>query len=148
MLLETLSVEERLRRVLVHVQRQIGVLDAQEDIKSQVQEELGERQREMFLREQLKTIQRELGEGDERDDLQELKEKLAALDLPPEARKEVDREFGRLEPDRSRVDGVAGDPDLPREHCRAALERAQQGASRAAARRSGSSTRIITPWVT
>jgi ATP-dependent Lon protease len=96
MLLETLSVEERLRRVLVHVQRQIGVLDAQEDIKSQVQEELGERQREMFLREQLKTIQRELGEGDERDDLQELKEKLAALDLTPEARKEVDREFGRL----------------------------------------------------
>jgi ATP-dependent Lon protease len=95
-LLETLSVEERLRRVLVHVQRQIGVVDAQEDIKSQVQEELGERQREMFLREQMKTIQRELGEGDERDDLQELKETLAALDLPPEARKEVDREFGRL----------------------------------------------------
>src|SRR3954452_4122425 len=96
MLLETLSVEERLRRVLVHMQRQIGVLDAQEDIKSQVQEELGERQREMFLREQLKTIQRELGEGDERDDLQELKEKLEALDLPAEARKEVDREFSRL----------------------------------------------------
>src|SRR5215208_5771107 len=96
MLLETLSVEERLRRVLVHMQRQISVLDAQEDIKSQVQEELGERQREMFLREQLKTIQRELGEGDERDDLQELKEKLEALDLPSEARKEVDRELGRL----------------------------------------------------
>ena len=95
-LLETLSVEERLRRVLVHVQRQIGVLDAQEDIKSQVQEELGERQREMFLREQLKTIQRELGEGDERDDLQELREKLEALDLPAEARKEVDRELNRL----------------------------------------------------
>jgi len=96
MLLETLSVEERLRRALVHVQRQIGVLDAQEDIKSQVQEELGERQREMFLREQLKTIQRELGEDDERDDLQELKDKLAALDLPAEARKEVDRELSRL----------------------------------------------------
>jgi ATP-dependent Lon protease len=96
MLLETLSVEERLRRVLVHVQRQIGVLDAQEDIKSQVQEELGERQREMFLREQLKTIQRELGEGDERDDLQELRESLEALELPPEARKEVDRELNRL----------------------------------------------------
>src|SRR6476619_3158913 len=59
-------------------------------------EELGERQREMFLREQLKTIQRELGEGDERDDLQELREKLEALDLPPEARKEVDRELNRL----------------------------------------------------
>jgi len=95
-LLETLSVEERLRRVLVHVQRQISVLDAQEDIKSQVQEELGERQREMFLREQLKTIQRELGEDGERDDLEELRQKLADLDLPPEARKEVDREMGRL----------------------------------------------------
>jgi ATP-dependent Lon protease len=95
-LLETLSVEERLRRVLVHVQRQIGVLDAQEDIKSQVQEELGERQREMFLREQLKTIQRELGEDDERDDLRDLKEKLAALELPSEVRKEVDRELSRL----------------------------------------------------
>jgi ATP-dependent Lon protease len=95
-LLETLSVEERLRRVLVHVQRQIGVLDAQEDIKSQVQEELGERQREMFLREQLKTIQRELGEDDERDDLRDLKEKLAALELPADVRKEVDRELSRL----------------------------------------------------
>ena len=46
-LLETLAIDERLRRVLVHVQRQIAVLDAQEDIKSQVQEELGERQREV-----------------------------------------------------------------------------------------------------
>ena len=96
MLLETLSVEERLRRVLVHVQRQVSVLDAQEDIKSQVQEELGERQREMYLREQLKTIRRELGEDDDRDDLEELREKLAALDLPAEARKEVDRELGRI----------------------------------------------------
>jgi ATP-dependent Lon protease len=52
-LLETLAVEERLRRVLVAMQRQIGVLEAQEDIKSQVQEELGERQREMFLRERM-----------------------------------------------------------------------------------------------
>ena len=95
-LLETLSVEERLRRVLVHVQRQIGVLDAQEDIKSQVQEELGERQREMFLREQLKTIRRELGEDESGDDGDELRAKLEALDLPPEVRKEVDRELARL----------------------------------------------------
>src|SRR6266540_3993010 len=96
-LLETLSVEERLRRVLVHVQRQISVLDAQEEIKSQVQEELGERQREMFLREQLKQIRKELGEEDDAGELEELREKLAGLALPPEARKEVDRELGRLE---------------------------------------------------
>ena len=95
-LLETLSVEERLRRVLVHVQRQIGVLDAQEDIKTQVQEELGERQREMFLREQLKRIRQELGEDDDADDLEELKDRIEELELPPEARREVDRELGRL----------------------------------------------------
>ena len=95
-LLETLSAEERLRRVLVHVQRQIGVLDAQEDIKSQVQEELGERQREMFLREQLKRIRQELGEDEEGDELEELKAKIEALELPEEARKEVDREMARL----------------------------------------------------
>jgi ATP-dependent Lon protease len=95
-LLETLSAEERLRRVLVHVQRQIGVLDAQEDIKSAVQEELGERQREMFLREQLKRIRQELGEDEEGDELEELKAKIEALELPEEARKEVDREMARL----------------------------------------------------
>ncbi|HTO74404.1 MAG TPA: S16 family serine protease, partial [Gemmatimonadales bacterium] len=95
-LLETLSVEERLRRVLVHVQRQIGVVDAQEDIKSQVQEELGERQREMFLREQLKTIRRELGEEDEEDEKDELRQRLEALTLPEVVRKEVNRELGRL----------------------------------------------------
>jgi len=95
-LLETLSVEERLRRVLVHMQRQISVLDAQEEIKSQVQEELGERQREMFLREQLKQIRKELGEGDEEDEQEDLREKIAALDLPEVARKEVDRELTRL----------------------------------------------------
>jgi ATP-dependent Lon protease len=96
-LLETLSVEERLRRVLVHVQRQISVLDAQEEIKSQVQEELGERQREMFLREQMKQIRKELGEEEEGDELEELRQKLTGLELPPEARKEVDRELARLE---------------------------------------------------
>src|SRR6266704_1854058 len=96
-LLETLSVEDRLRRVLIHVQRQIGVLDAQEHIKSQVQEELGERQREMFLREQMKAIRKELGEGDEGTEVEELRKRFAALDLPEAAKKEVDRELERLE---------------------------------------------------
>jgi len=97
-LLETLSVEDRLRRVLVHVQRQIDVLSAQEDIQSKVKEEIGSRQREVYLREQLKAIQKELGEGEGGDDesLKELKAKLDALELPEEARKEVDREWARL----------------------------------------------------
>jgi len=96
-LLETLAVEDRLRRVLVHVQRQIAVLDAQEDIKSQVQEELGERQREMLLREQMKAIRKELGEEGEAAEADDLKKRLDALELPEAARKEVDRELGRLE---------------------------------------------------
>ena len=96
-LLETLGVEERLRRVLLHVQRQIGLLDAQADIKSQVQEELGERQREMFLREQLKAIRQELGEADDSADVHELRERLQELELTDEVRKEVNRELGRLE---------------------------------------------------
>src|SRR5216110_2860356 len=96
-LLETFAVEDRLRRVLVHVQRQIAVLDAQEDIKSQVQEELGERQREMLLREQMKAIRKELGEEEEAADADDLRTRLDALDLPEAARKEVDRELARLE---------------------------------------------------
>jgi ATP-dependent Lon protease len=96
-LLETLSVEERLRRVLVHVQRQVGLLEAQEDIKSQVQEELGERQREMYLREQLKAIQKELGDDDSSKEITELRDKLSKLELSKEGRAEVERELGRLE---------------------------------------------------
>src|SRR5438045_6008163 len=96
-LLETLSVEERLRRVLVHVQRQITMRETQEEIKSQVQEELGERQREMYLREQMKAIQKELGDDDQSKEITELREKLNKLQLPREARQEVERELGRLE---------------------------------------------------
>jgi ATP-dependent Lon protease len=96
-LLETLSVEERLRRVLVHVQKQIGMIEMQDEIKSQVQEELGERQREMYLREQMKAIQKELGDDDSSKEITELREKLVKLDLPKEARQEVERELGRLE---------------------------------------------------
>jgi ATP-dependent Lon protease len=95
-LLETLSVEDRLRRVLVHIQRQIAVTDAQEEIKSKVQEEIGERQREMYLREQLKAINKELGESGD-NDVAELREKLEQLQLPEAAQKEVERELARLE---------------------------------------------------
>ena len=96
-LLETLNIEDRLRRVLVHVQRQVGLLEAQEDIKSQVQEELGERQREMYLREQMKAIQKELGDDDQSKEMTELRDKLNKLELPKDARLEVERELGRLE---------------------------------------------------
>ncbi|MDH4042879.1 MAG: endopeptidase La [Gemmatimonadota bacterium] len=95
-LLETLGVEERLRRVLLHVQRQIDLLDAQQDIKSKVQEELGERQREMFLREQLRAIRKELGDEEDEALADELRERLDVLELPEDVRKEVKRELARL----------------------------------------------------
>jgi ATP-dependent Lon protease len=95
--LEQLGVEERLRTLLVLVERQLAMMDAQEDIQQQVQEELGERQREMLLREQLKAIHRELGEDGEGQEVEELREKIEALDLPEAAREEVERELGRLE---------------------------------------------------
>ncbi|AGA29884.1 endopeptidase La [Singulisphaera acidiphila] len=96
-LLETLGVEDRLRRVLILVQRQIGMLEAQDQIKSQVQSELGERQKEMYLREQMKAIQKELGDDDQSREMKDLRAKLAALELPADARAEVERELGRLE---------------------------------------------------
>ncbi len=96
-LLETLSVEDRLRKLLLHLQRQIGVLEAQAQIRSKVQEELGERQREVFLREQIKAIRSELGDDADQEEIQELRERIEALDLPEEARTEVDRELRRLE---------------------------------------------------
>jgi ATP-dependent Lon protease len=96
-LLETRGVEERLRRVLIHVQRQLEVVEAQEDIKSKVQEEIGERQREMFLREQMKAIRKELGDDDAAAEVDELRERLQKLELPEGVRVEVDRELRRLE---------------------------------------------------
>lgn len=96
-LLELFPVAERMRRVLVGVERDLLRIEAQQEIQQKVQEELGERQREMMLREQMKAIQKELGEADEAGDLDELKQRIAKLELGEEARKEIDRELHRLE---------------------------------------------------
>ena len=96
-LLEILDDEERMRTALVAVERELARIEAQEEIQARVQSELGERQREMLLREQLKQIQKELGEEEERDDVEEMKERIDALDLGPSQREEVDRELRRLE---------------------------------------------------
>jgi len=96
-LLEMLDDEARMRACLVAVQRELVRIDAQEDIQAKVQSELGERQREMLLREQLKAIQKELGDGEDRDDLEEMRERIEELKLSEEQRSEVDRELRRLE---------------------------------------------------
>ncbi len=96
-LLETLGDEDRMRASLVAVERELVRIDAQEDIQAKVQEELGERQREMLLREQMKQIRKELGEEQERDETDELRERIEKLNLAEAARNEVERELRRLE---------------------------------------------------
>ncbi len=95
-LLETLGDEDRMRAALVAVERELVRIDAHEDIQAKVQEELGERQREMLLREQMKQIRKELGEEGERDEADELSDRIAALELSETARNEVERELRRL----------------------------------------------------
>ncbi len=97
-LLEEPDVEKRLRRVSAILSREAEVLELGSKIQSQVQSEMEKGQREYFLRQQLKAIQAELGEGDpEQAEMNELRERLQAIKLPEEARKAADRELGRLE---------------------------------------------------
>ncbi|UQA59459.1 endopeptidase La [Polyangium aurulentum] len=95
-LLETLSTEQRLRALTVHLYRQIGIAETQERIRTTVQEELGERQRELYLREQMKAIQKELGEDDDAGSTDRIEKKIEAAQLPSEVREEVRRELNRL----------------------------------------------------
>jgi ATP-dependent Lon protease len=95
--LETLSVMERLRILLDVLSREVRVLELTTKVQSEVNTELSRSQREYYLREQLKAIQRELGETDDRaEELDELAEKIADAGLSDEAAREVHREFDRL----------------------------------------------------
>ena len=97
-LLELTDVGARLRELSVILNRELEVVELGSKIQSQVQSEMEKGQREYFLRQQLKAIQDELGEGDaEQAEINELREQLAELELPEEVRKAVDRELARLE---------------------------------------------------
>jgi ATP-dependent Lon protease len=97
-LLELVDVEQRLREVSAILNRELEVFELGTKIQSQVQSELDKGQREFFLRQQLKAIQTELGEGDpEQAELEELRARIEALDLPEEAGKAALRELSRLE---------------------------------------------------
>ncbi|HEU4702568.1 MAG TPA: endopeptidase La [Conexibacter sp.] len=97
-LLEERDVAKRLRRLSESLARELEVVALGSKIQSQVQSELDRTQREYFLRQQLRAIQDELGEGDEMQaEANELREQLRALELPDEVRTQVDRELARLE---------------------------------------------------
>ncbi len=95
--LETLDIRARmdsLNRILI---KELEVLELGSKIQSQVQSEVGKNQREYFLREQMKAIQKELGEGDDQTkEIEELQEKVEAAGMPEGVKKEALRELDRL----------------------------------------------------
>jgi ATP-dependent Lon protease len=97
-LLEELDVANRLREISAILNRELEVFELGSKIQSQVQEEMEKGQREFFLRQQLKAIQDELGEGDaDQAEINDLRARFAELELPEEVQKSVDRELSRLE---------------------------------------------------
>jgi ATP-dependent Lon protease len=97
-ILEMDSAKVKLEKLLGHMAHELEVLELGRKIQSQAEESMGKAQREYFLREQLKAIQRELGELDtEHAELSELRERIEKAGLPAEARREADREISRLE---------------------------------------------------
>ncbi|HZR94811.1 MAG TPA: endopeptidase La [Gaiellaceae bacterium] len=97
-ILEQIDVQQRLRRISVILNRELEVFELGTRIQSQVQSELEKGQREFFLRQQLKAIQEELGEGDpEQAEIAELRSRLDAVDVPDDVAKAANRELARLE---------------------------------------------------
>jgi ATP-dependent Lon protease len=147
-LLEEVDVGRRLRRIAEILARELEVIQIGTRIQSQVQGEIEGQQREFFLRQQLKAIQEELGERDPAEaEVDELREQLAAIELPEEVRKQVDRELSRLErlPQAAAEHGVvrgwlewvaelpwstATDDNLDLEHARAVLDEDHFGLER------------------
>jgi len=96
-LLETLDVKERLEKVAASLSKEIEIARVTRDIKEQVQGAVGKSQREYFLREQMKAIQKELGEEDERTvEFNDLQKGIEEAGMPPEALKEANQELDRL----------------------------------------------------
>ncbi len=96
-ILETLDVKKRLKEVTRLVNYQLDILELGNKIQSQVKGDMDKRQREYYLREQLKAIREELGETDETTvEVEDYRARIEAKNLPDEAKKEADRELNRL----------------------------------------------------
>ena len=96
-LLETFSVRKRLETLINELSKEKEVLELRNKIHEQVQEQVNQSQREFLLREQMKAIQKELGESDDSQvEIDELRQKVEQSGMSPEARKECDRELKRL----------------------------------------------------
>src|SRR5579864_7006071 len=94
-ILETFDPKARVRAVLAIVNRQLELLRVKREVTSMIADE-GKAQREQILRQQMRTIKEELGEGGEEDEIEELRERLRAAGLPEEAMKVARKQLGRL----------------------------------------------------
>ena len=96
-LLETRNVIERLRFLGVFLAKQNEILELKQKIQSEVQQTLDKTQREYILREQMKAIQKELGDDDQGSEVRELREKIEAAGMPDPVKEKALKELGRLE---------------------------------------------------
>jgi len=96
-LLETFSVAERVEKVLGFLRAEMEILEVEKRIRSRVKKQMEKTQKEYYLNEQMRAIQKELGEKDEfKNEIQELEDKLAKLDMPEEARDKTEKEIKKL----------------------------------------------------
>ena len=95
-ILATPGLVERAERVLDQLQEELQVLELSEQIRTRVRSDVDEQQREYLLRQQLKAIQEELGEADERAEIEELRKRATEKNLPEHAQEKIDRELVRL----------------------------------------------------
>ncbi len=111
--LETLEVHVRLEKINQHLAKELEVQQLRNKIQSEVQDRVQQTQREYYLREQMKAIQKELGEQDEgQRDVEDLKKKIEEAGMPDEVKKEALKELGRL----SRMSPMAADYSLTRNY--------------------------------
>lgn len=94
--LETLDVNARLELLLNHIESEIEILQVERRIRSRVKKQMEKSQRDYYLNEQVKAIQKELGEGEDGADIEELERKIEAARMPAEARKKAEGELKKL----------------------------------------------------
>ncbi|WP_295645427.1 LON peptidase substrate-binding domain-containing protein, partial [uncultured Methylibium sp.] len=90
------SVNERLEKLLEQLEHEVDILQVEKRIRGRVKRQMEKSQREYYLNEQVKAIQKELGEGEEGADLEELEKKIVAAKMPKEARKKAEAELKKL----------------------------------------------------
>ncbi len=95
-ILEITTVSERLERVYMQMESEISVLQVEKKIRSRVKRQMEKTQREYYLNEQMKAIQKELGDGDDRDDISEFEDKIEKTKLSKEAREKALAELKKL----------------------------------------------------